>query len=160
MLEYFSNRYATPGRIVRLNYAIDLRYGVLLDIASRVQQGVAVDVTMGHVNVIWQGDANAQVLRCLRHCTTPTTPLNCTGPDVLSVRWLAQQFGERLGKAVQISGHEADTALLSGTTQALGLFGAPVVPLAAMLDWVADWVSSNGPTYNKPTKFEIRDGGF
>jgi nucleoside-diphosphate-sugar epimerase len=160
MFEYFSGRYGTPGRIVRLNYAIDLRYGVLLDIATRVQQGQAVDVTMGHVNVIWQGDANAQVLRCLRYCTTPTTPVNCTGAQCLSVRWLAQQFGKRLGRAVQIIGHEADTALLSDTTLAQGLFGVPVVPLAAMLDWVADWVRHQQPTYNKPTKFEVRDGGF
>lgn len=160
MFEYFSDRHQCPGRIFRLNYAIDLRYGVLLDIAARVHRGDPVDVTMGHVNVIWQGDANAQVLRCFRHCTTPTTPINCTGPDTLSVRWLAEQFGERLGKAVQISGHEADTALLSDTTQARALFGEPVVPLPVMLDWVADWVARDGATYNKPTKFEVRDGGF
>ncbi|HEY5633505.1 MAG TPA: NAD-dependent epimerase/dehydratase family protein [Burkholderiaceae bacterium] len=160
MFEYFSDRYQSPGRIFRLNYAIDLRYGVLLDIAARVHRGDPVDVTMGHVNVIWQGDANAQVLRCFRHCTTPTTPINCTGPDTLSVRWLAEQFGERLGKTVRISGHEADTALLSDTTQARSLFGEPVVPLPVMLDWVADWVARDGATYNKPTKFEVRDGGF
>lgn len=160
MFEYFSDLHQSPGRIFRLNYAIDLRYGVLLDIAARVHRGDPVDVTMGHVNVIWQGDANAQVLRCFRHCTTPTTPINCTGPDTLSVRWLAEQFGERLGKAVRISGHEADTALLSDTTQARALFGEPVVPLPAMLDWVADWVARDGATYNKPTKFEVRDGGF
>ena len=160
MFEYFSLQHGTPGRIFRLNYAIDMRYGVLLDLAQRVQQGSAVDLTMGHVNVIWQGDANAQVLRCLRHATTPTTPINCTGSQVLSVRTLALQLGERLGKVPRFSGEEAPTALLSNTTLARSLFGEPLVPLANMLDWVADWVARGGSTYNKPTKFEVRDGGF
>ncbi len=125
MFEYFSGKHGTPGRIFRLNYAIDLRYGVLLDIATRVRHGTPIDLAMGHVNVIWQGDANAQVLRCLRHCTTPSTPINCTGAEVLSVRWIGEQFGERLGKPAKFVGNEADTALLSDTTVARGLFGAP-----------------------------------
>ena len=160
MFEYFSAKHGTPGRIFRLNYAIDMRYGVLFDIAARVHAGTPVDVTMGHVNVIWQGDANAQVLRCLRHCTMPTTPINCSGPETLSVRWLAHQFSQRLGRPAIITGNEAPTALLSNTALATRLFGAPLVPLDAMLDWVAAWVGEGRATYNKPTKFEVRDGAF
>lgn len=160
MFEYFSARHGTPGRIFRLNYAIDMRYGVLYDIASKVHRGETVDVTMGHVNVIWQGDANAQVLRCLRHCTTPPTPVNCTGPETLSVRWLVGEFAARLGVPAQVSGQEAATALLSDTTLSGRLFGYPLVPLGAMLDWVADWVKRDQPALNKPTKFEVRDGAF
>jgi nucleoside-diphosphate-sugar epimerase len=160
MFEHFSARHGTPGRIFRLNYAIDMRYGVLLDIASRIWRREPVDLTMGHVNVIWQGDANAQVLRLLRHCTTPATPINCTGPETVSVRWLAARFGALLGVAPQVTGTEAPSALLSDTTQANRLFGYPAVPLGAMIEWVADWVKHEGPTYNKPTKFEVRDGAF
>ncbi len=160
MFEYFSAKHGTPGRIFRLNYAIDMRYGVLADIAAKIRRGEAVDVTMGHVNVIWQGDANAQALRCLAHCTSPTTPLNCTGPETLSVRWLAAELGARLGMSPQIIGQEAPTALLSDTTQSTTLFGYPQVAVGTMLDWVADWVLADRPSLNKPTKFEVRDGGF
>jgi len=160
MFEYFSAKHGTPGRIFRLNYAIDMRYGVLADIAGKIRRGVPVDVTMGHVNVIWQGDANEQALRCLAHCTTPTSPINCTGPETLSVRWLAAELGARMGVKPQITGEEAPTALLSDTTQAAALFGYPRVPMGRMLDWVADWVQADRPSLNKPTKFEVRDGGF
>jgi len=160
MFSYFSSRHGNAGRIVRLNYAIDMRYGVLHDIAAKVHRGETIDVTMGHVNVIWQGDANAQVLRCLRHCTTPATPINCTGPEPLSVRWLANALASRLGTQAQFSGQEAPTALLSNTTLAAGKFGYPLVPLSAMLDWTADWIRHGQPTLGKPTKFEVRDGSF
>ncbi|MGZ5240059.1 MAG: epimerase, partial [Caldimonas sp.] len=137
-----------------------MRYGVLFDIASKVRRGEPVDVTMGHVNVIWQGDANEQVLRCLAHCTTPATPINCTGLEVLSVRELATQLADRLGVAAKITGREADTALLSDAGEAARLFGPPAVAVTTMLDWVADWVAHDGPSLGKPTKFEVRDGTF
>ncbi len=160
MFEYFSARHGTPGRIVRLNYAIDMRYGVVFDIASKLHRGETVDITMGHVNVVWQGDANAQVLRCLAHCTTPTTPINVTGPETISIRWLARELAHRFGAEAKLSGAEAETALLSDTTLAASVFGYPLVPLGRMLDWVADWVRSGGTSFNKPTQFEVRDGDF
>ncbi len=160
MFQYFGQKHGTPGRLFRLNYAIDMRYGVLHDVASKVHCGVPVDLAMGHVNVIWQGDANAQALRCLRHCTTPAEPINCTGPETIPVRWLVDEFAQRLGVEARVTGQEAPTALLSDTTLASRLFGYPVVPLGAMLDWVADWVRTDGPSLNKPTRFEVRDGTF
>jgi len=160
LFEHFSAAHGTPGRLLRLNYAIDLRYGVLADIATKVWRGDPVDVTMGHVNVIWQGDANAQVLRLLRHCTTPSTPINCTGPETLSVRRLAETFAAIMARPAQIVGVEAQTALLSDAGQAHALFGYPGVPLGTMIEWVADWVQQGGASYDKPTKFEVRDGRF
>lgn len=161
LFEYFSDRYGTPGRLFRLNYAIDLRYGVLYDLASRVKAGTPIDLSlMGHVNVIWQGDANAQALRSLLHCTTPTSPLNISGPETLSVRWLAEEFAARLGTTANLVGSEADSAWLTNSAESTRLFGYPRVPLRVMLDWVADWVAKDGASFNKPTKYEVRDGGF
>ncbi len=160
MFQFFSQRHGTSGRLFRLNYAIDMRYGVLFDVACKVRDRQPVDVTMGHVNVIWQGDANAAALRCLRQATSPTAPINISGPETISVRWLAGEFAKRLGVDVQIAGAEAPTALLSNTAKAVQLFGKPHVPLAAMIAWTADWVASNRPSFSKPTHFEVRDGVY
>lgn len=161
MFEHFSRVHGTPGRIFRLNYAIDLRYGVLYDLASRIKAGTEIDLSlMGHVNVIWQGDANAQALRCLAHCTDVTSPINVSGPETISVRWLVQELAARLGVEPRLFGSEASTAWLTNTAQANRLFGYPSVPLHAMLDWTADWVARGEVAYDKPTKFEVRSGAF
>lgn len=161
MFEHFSRVHGTPGRLFRLNYAIDLRYGVLYDLASRIKAGTQIDLSlMGHVNVIWQGDANAQALRCLAHSTEITSPINVSGPETLSVRWLVHELAKRLDVEPRLFGSEATTAWLTNTAQANRLFGYPSVPLTAMLDWTADWVARGEIAYNKPTKFEARSGAF
>lgn len=160
MFFHGSRRYGTPGRVVRLSYAIDMRYGVLHDVASSVLAGTPIDLTMGFANVIWQGDANEQALRLLAHCTTPATPINVTGPEKVSIRWLAGEFGKRLSKSPRLTGKESPTAWLIDTTEATKLFGAPRVPLAQMIDWVAEWVARGGESLGKPTHFETRDGRY
>ena len=160
MFEYASRKYGTAGRQVRLSYAIDCRYGVLFDVATAVHAGAALDLTMGWADVIWQGDANEQALRLLKHCTAPTSPINITGPAHTSIRWLAGEFGKRLGKKPEFVGQEAETAWLIDTAESQRLFGKPAVPLDRMIDWVADWVQRGNPSLGKPTHFQTRDGKY
>jgi nucleoside-diphosphate-sugar epimerase len=160
MFEYFSRKFATPGRLFRLNYAIDMRYGVLHDIATKVLGGKPIDVSLGHVNFIWQGDASAQALRCLAHCGTPTSPINVSGHEILSVRDLAAKLGARLGREPIIVGKEEPTAWLTNTSQATKLFGLPIVDTAQLIAWTADWVARAMPSLGKPTKYEVRDGRY
>jgi nucleoside-diphosphate-sugar epimerase len=160
MFEYFSHKFATPGRLFRLNYAIDMRYGVLHDIATKVLQGKPIDVSLGHVNFIWQGDASAQALRCLAHCDTPTSPINVSGPEILAVRDLAAKFGELLDRRPVIVGKEEPTAWLTNTSQAVKLFGLPIVDTTQLTTWTADWVARSMPSLGKPTKYEVRDGRY
>jgi hypothetical protein len=160
MFEYFSRKFSTPGRLFRLNYAIDMRYGVLHDIASKVLSGKPIDVSLGHVNFIWQGDASAQALRCLAHCNTPTSPINVSGHEILAVRDLAEKFGKRFGRAPVITGKEEPTAWLTDTSQSVKLFGRPVVDTDQLISWTADWVARSMPSLGKPTKYEVRDGRY
>ncbi|NDV86558.1 NAD-dependent epimerase/dehydratase family protein [Aurantimonas aggregata] len=160
MFEYFSRKLGTPGRLFRLNYAIDMRYGVLHDIAAKIVAGKPVDVAMGHVNVIWQGDAASQALRLLRHTTTPTTPINVSGPETLAVRDLAVRLGEKLRREPIITGTEAQSAWLADTAAAQALFGEPLVDVEQMIGWTADWMARGMPSLGKPTKFEVRDGRY
>jgi nucleoside-diphosphate-sugar epimerase len=145
---------------IRLNYAIDLRYGVLHDVAAKVRDGVPVPLAMGHANVIWQGDANAWTLRALARADAICPILNVTGPETVSIRWLARQLGARMGREPILAGEEAPNALLSNAARAFATFGYPAVPLLTMVDWVADWVARGGRALGKPTKFEVRDGRF
>jgi nucleoside-diphosphate-sugar epimerase len=160
MFQYFSRTHKTPGRLIRLNYAIDMRYGVLHDVATRVKAGTPVSLEAGQVNVIWQGDANAMVLRSLANCTVPCSPLNVSGPEHISVRWLANALGERLGKKPVFAGTEAREGWLVNSAEAMRLYGYPTAPLARMIDWVADWVARDLPSLGKETRFDQRDGAF
>jgi nucleoside-diphosphate-sugar epimerase len=160
IFEYFCQKLQITSVIIRLNYAIDLRYGVLLDIAQKIFHQQPIDLTTGHANVIWQGDENAIALRAFDLAQTPPFVLNVTGPEIISIRKLAQQFGELFQIAPIFTGSEAETALLSDASQCHRLFGYPQVTLEQMIRWVAHWVKISGPTLAKPTHFEIRTGKF
>jgi nucleoside-diphosphate-sugar epimerase len=160
VFQYFSGRYGTPAVIYRLNYAVELRYGIILDVAQRVWAGEPVSLAMGCVNVIWQGDACAWALRCLPLAQSPPLVLNATGPETLSIRYLAGRLGDLMGKQPRFEGAEADTALLSNASKAHRLFGYPTVTVDTVIQWVAHWVMQGLPTLNKPTHYEVRDGRF
>lgn len=159
-VEWEASRRGTDLLMLRLNYAIDCRYGVIHDIATRIASDAPIDLSTGHVNVIWQGDTNAMALRSLLHCKSPAEVLNVTGPETIAVRWLAERLGERLGKSPRFVGQEAQTVWLNNAGKAFGLMGYPKVPLAVMIEWVASWVERSLPSLQKPTGFGVRDGAY
>ena len=160
MFEYGSQCWGTPVTILRLNYAVELRYGVLADIGSAVFEDRPIDLRMGYVNVIWQRDANSECLRSLAHCQSPPLILNLTGPETLSVRRVAEQFGEKFGTKPTFEFEESSTALLSNAGKAQQLFGCPSITATEMIDFSADWIRNGGPMLNKPTHFHERNGKF
>ena len=160
MFQYFSEKHGTAGVLIRLSYAIDMRYGVLHDLGRKVQRGETVDLGMGHVNVIWQGDACSQSLRALRHCTVPSSPLNVSGPETLSIHALALAFGRRFGREPVFTGEESPTAWIANTAKAARLFGYPTVSIDQMVDWTADWLSRGMASFGKATHFEVRTGTY
>ncbi len=160
VFEWFAGQKGSPLSIYRLNYAVDLRYGVLVDIAEKVATGKPVDVTMGYANVIWQGDANARAIQCLQLASIPPFVVNITGPEKLSVREVAHRFGELLGRKPVIVGEEGPTALLSDAGLSQRLFGPPEVCADRLIEWVAAWLLNGRPTLGKPTHFEVIDGRY
>jgi len=159
IFEYFSNEYGTRILQYRLNYAIDLRYGVLYEIGRQVFAEIPVSLETGYANVIWQGDANNIAARCLEYCSSPPNILNVTG-EAVRVRDVAARFGELMGKEPRFAGKEAPTAFLSDTTKMNELFGPPPTQLEDMIQWIANWIKSGGSTLDKPTHFQTRDGQF
>lgn len=160
LFQYFSNQYGTPILIYRLNYAIDFRYGVLLEIAKTVLANKPVNLAAGHVNVIWQSDANEMAIRSLLHCESPSKILNITGPETVSVRWLAEEFGKHFNAKPEYINEEQPTALLSNAAESFRLFGYPQVSLKQMIEITANWLIQGGDTINKPTHFQERKGQY
>jgi nucleoside-diphosphate-sugar epimerase len=160
LFQYYGGKNNTPTLIYRLNYANDVTYGVLLEIARSVKEKRAIDLSMGHVNIIWQGDANEFALRSFNFCSVPSKILNIAGPETISVRWLANQFGKLFKETPQFINEEKDTALLSNAAESYRLFGYPKVPLKKMIELIAGWINEGGKTINKPTHFQERAGQF
>jgi nucleoside-diphosphate-sugar epimerase len=160
LFEHFSLEKGTLCLFLRLNYSVDLRYGVLVDIARKVRQGEPVELRTASFNVIWQGDANSYALRCLELCSSPPRVLNVTGPETVSVRTAAEYFGRKFGLRPAFTGDESGTALLSNASTCHALLGYPEVPLVTLMDWVAEWVALGGRLLNKPTHFELKNGKY
>lgn len=160
MFDYYSETAGEKVVHFRLNYAIDMRYGVLYDVASKVWADEAVDITTGYANVIWQGDACDQAIRSLEMASSPARILNITGPETFSIRAAALRFGEMMGKEVQFTGEENGMGYLNNATQANQLFGNPTVPLGRLIDWTGYWVMQGGENLGKPTHFETQDGKY
>jgi hypothetical protein len=160
IFEYFSNKLKIPVALIRLNYACDLRYGVLVDLAKKVRDNVPIDLAMGHFNTIWQGDANAMILEAFGQAASPAIVLNVTGPETLAVRDVCKRFGNLMSRDPKFIGTEASSALLGDARRAMQLFGKPSVSAEKLISWVADWVMRGGASLDKPTHFESRDGRF
>ena len=160
MFEYGSIRNKTEVTLIRLNYSVEMRYGVLVDIALKVKNNQSVDLAMGYFNVIWQGDMNNFVLRSLEKVNSPAKVLNITGPEILSVREVAKEFGKLFGVKPVLVNKEAPTALLSNSEQAFGMFGRPKVPINQVIKWIAEWLKEDKKVLGKPTHFEVRDGKY
>jgi nucleoside-diphosphate-sugar epimerase len=160
IFQYFSAKNNTPVLIYRLNYANDVTYGVLLEIAKSVKENQPVDLSMGTASVIWQGDANEIAIRCLKHCSVPAKILNVTGPETVSLRWLAEQFGKMLGVTPKFINEENVTSLLSNAAESFRLFGYPKVTLKQMMEVILGWLNEGGKTINKPTHFSERKGKY
>lgn len=157
---HFAKQHGTRALMFRLCYAIDLRYGVLMDVAQKVARGQSVDVSMGYANVIWQGDASARAIQCLAHAASPPIALNVTGIERVSIRDLAVRFGAKLGREALITGNESSTAWIWDAARSYELFGPPTVSLDEMIDATAHWLKLGGQTIGKPTHFEVQDGHF
>ncbi|MEV4893636.1 NAD-dependent epimerase/dehydratase family protein [Nonomuraea sp. NPDC050547] len=160
VMEHFSEKYGTRLALIRLNYAVEMRYGVLVDLAQKIVAGEPIDLATGQVNVVWQGYANEVTLRALLHADAPPYLLNLTGPELVSVRQAARDLGRAIGKEPILVGEEAPTALLSNAGRCHRLFGYPELTPAELIEHTARWVSEGGPLLGKPTKFERRDGRF
>jgi nucleoside-diphosphate-sugar epimerase len=160
MFEYGSIRNKTEVMLIRLNYSVEMRYGVLVDIAVKVINQKPVDLAMGYFNVIWQGDMNNYVLRSMEHVKSPANVLNITGAETLSVKEVALEFGKLLGMNPVFENKEAETALLSNSEQTFSLFGQPTVPISQVIKWIANWIKEDKGLLGKPTHFEVRDGKY
>ena len=160
MFEYFSQLYKTPVTLVRLNYANEPRYGIIVDLASKILNDEPIDLTMGAVNLIWQRDANDYIIRAISLAMSPPAVLNVTGPDTIPIRTLAEQIGKTLGREPKFASREAASALLSDASYAFSKFGPPQTTVEQMVSMIARWVAAGKKTLNKPTKYGIRDGKF
>lgn len=160
VIQFFRQQAAQPAALIRLNYACELRYGVLVDIGRQVWNDQPIDLAMGYFNTIWQTDANRITLRAFDHLAAPPRLLNLTGPERLSVREVAEDFGRCLGKTPHFQGRESETALLSDARRSLELFGPPSHSPQWLLRQIADWILQGGVALDKPTHFESRDGRF
>jgi len=160
VVEFVSRERNLRALIYRLNYAVDLRYGTLVDVARKVFAGEAVDLTMGFFNAIWQGDANSYALRSLELCSSPPAVLNVTGAERISVRETAEWFGSAFGRPPRFVNSEGPVALLSDSSRCRALLGEPAVPLSLLRQWVAHWVRVGGSSLGKPTHFEVTNGRY